>query len=594
MITQQYKLNLIPTGKDPVIVRCSQYDKDSRSIEFSLFNNGEPFALNEGYVVTVRGTKKDGTAFEYECSIVNNNAVFQINQQMTLFDGKYPCELRIVLGDEILGSMNFTLLVEKSPINEDTVISESDLPAYEQLLSDMQSNKITIWLEENIAQETGYVLDTSLTVQGAAADAKAVGDKVSELQALIESSGSSAGLTPEISNALLACFRNVAWINTSGQDYYNSLEEAIANAGGTQYTITNLLTECINSNSRIKIKEGRPYSATLTANSGYALDTVTVTMGGIDVTGTYYSGGTISIPNVTGDIVITAVAASVVSSISAVYTQGGTVYDTASLDSLKDDLVVTATYDDTSTATVPSADYTLSGTLTAGTSTITITYGGKTTTFTVTVTANPLPSGYTMIQYVERPASAGLYGYNSTGVSPNGTDDLEVYAEFMLTEAPESSSGGYIVIAHQASGNNTVGFGLYVKQDMTQIGVYAGSSALISPNGGSSVKDIKYSLTATRTTTSVSISDGTNSDTVSLSPRTMNGAMTAFAMQKYNSQEATLPVIGRMYRLIVTEGNTVKANWYPAIRNSDNAIGFYDTAQSTFRTSTKYVAGPEV
>ena len=70
-------------------------------------------------------------------------------------------------------------------------------------------------------------------------------------------------------------------------------------------------------------------------------------------------------------------------SISAVYTQSGTVYDTDSLDSLKSDLVVTATYDDSTTAVVTS--YTLSGTLTVGTSTITVTYEDKTTTFNVTV-----------------------------------------------------------------------------------------------------------------------------------------------------------------------------------------------------------------
>lgn len=70
-------------------------------------------------------------------------------------------------------------------------------------------------------------------------------------------------------------------------------------------------------------------------------------------------------------------------SISAVYTQSGTVYDTDSLDYLKEDLVVTATYDDASTETVTA--YTLSGTLTVGTSTITVSYGGKTTTFNVTV-----------------------------------------------------------------------------------------------------------------------------------------------------------------------------------------------------------------
>ena len=72
--------------------------------------------------------------------------------------------------------------------------------------------------------------------------------------------------------------------------------------------------------------------------------------------------------------------------ISAVYTQSGTVYDFDTLDSLKSDLVVTASYDDGTTATIPGTSYTLSGTLTAGTSTITVTYSDATTTFTVTVT----------------------------------------------------------------------------------------------------------------------------------------------------------------------------------------------------------------
>ena len=74
------------------------------------------------------------------------------------------------------------------------------------------------------------------------------------------------------------------------------------------------------------------------------------------------------------------------SSITCVYTQSGTVYDTASLDDLKPDLVVTAHWSDNTTSTITT--YTLSGTLTVGTSTITVTYGGKTTTFTVVVQAS--------------------------------------------------------------------------------------------------------------------------------------------------------------------------------------------------------------
>lgn len=73
-------------------------------------------------------------------------------------------------------------------------------------------------------------------------------------------------------------------------------------------------------------------------------------------------------------------------SIDAVFTQGGAIiYDTDSLDSLKQYLVVTANYSDSTSEIVPSTDYTLSGALEVGTSTITVTYSGKTDTFTVVV-----------------------------------------------------------------------------------------------------------------------------------------------------------------------------------------------------------------
>ena len=65
-----------------------------------------------------------------------------------------------------------------------------------------------------------------------------------------------------------------------------------------------------------------------------------------------------------------------VDSISAAFTQGSAViYDTDSLDTLKQYLTVTANYSDGTSATV--TDYTLSGTLTAGTSTITVSYRDK-------------------------------------------------------------------------------------------------------------------------------------------------------------------------------------------------------------------------
>ena len=73
--------------------------------------------------------------------------------------------------------------------------------------------------------------------------------------------------------------------------------------------------------------------------------------------------------------------------ITAVYTQSGAVYVNTPLNDLKQYMVVTAHYDNGTSATVTS--YTLSGTLTVGTSVITVSYGGKTTTVNVTVSDAP-------------------------------------------------------------------------------------------------------------------------------------------------------------------------------------------------------------
>lgn len=78
-----------------------------------------------------------------------------------------------------------------------------------------------------------------------------------------------------------------------------------------EYTVTNTLTGCTNSNAATTVTEGDTYYATITANSGYVLDgaTVVVKMGGTDVTALYYADGVISIPDVSGNIEINITAA---------------------------------------------------------------------------------------------------------------------------------------------------------------------------------------------------------------------------------------------------------------------------------------------
>lgn len=76
------------------------------------------------------------------------------------------------------------------------------------------------------------------------------------------------------------------------------------------YTITNTLTHCSNSNTSTSIDENSSYVATITPVDGYTLTdaSVNITMGEVDVTSTVYNSGSINIPSVTGNIVISVSA----------------------------------------------------------------------------------------------------------------------------------------------------------------------------------------------------------------------------------------------------------------------------------------------
>lgn len=84
--------------------------------------------------------------------------------------------------------------------------------------------------------------------------------------------------------------------------------EIEASSSVTSYNIVNTLTNVTNSNNSSTIPEHNIYSAELISDAGYIKDSVTVTMGGADITSSVYSDGFISIPSVTGDIEITATA----------------------------------------------------------------------------------------------------------------------------------------------------------------------------------------------------------------------------------------------------------------------------------------------
>lgn len=77
------------------------------------------------------------------------------------------------------------------------------------------------------------------------------------------------------------------------------------------YSVVYALTNVTSSNTDTTVAIGGSYTTTLTAAIDYNISSVTVTMGGIDITATAYSNGVVTIAEVTGAIVITATGVSI-------------------------------------------------------------------------------------------------------------------------------------------------------------------------------------------------------------------------------------------------------------------------------------------
>jgi len=110
--------------------------------------------------------------------------------------------------------------------------------------------------------------------------------------------------TIELRNCMVDGRGPYDFINGSASKKDNS-----ATSSTTKYTIKTTLTNATIDNSATTIKHGESYSATLTSTTEYRLDIVKITMDGKNITSSAYNNGKITINEVTGNVIITATAA---------------------------------------------------------------------------------------------------------------------------------------------------------------------------------------------------------------------------------------------------------------------------------------------
>ena len=135
---QTVNLQIIPNGVLPR-VNVSQFDV-GRQIQFKLYDGASAYTIPTGTQVRVDGIKPDKHGFSYDATWSGNTVTVTTTEQMTVLNGDIPCELRLIKDSQNIGTLNFVLAVEKSPIDGDTDISDTEIPAIIELATVQMEN----------------------------------------------------------------------------------------------------------------------------------------------------------------------------------------------------------------------------------------------------------------------------------------------------------------------------------------------------------------------------------------------------------------------------------------------------------------------
>lgn len=181
---QKVNLNLIPGGVRPVI-NVSQYD-EGRQFQLAIFNGSASYDLT-GKTVVIEVGKLDGNGVAYDdTDEVNNIPVVAISgnivtittpKQMTAVAGQNNAELKISDSSAVVGTLNFILDCEQSALSPDTPLSDTQIPALEDLASQNAQKALDAvahypyidpttkdWFVWDV--DTGAFVDTGVRAQG--------------------------------------------------------------------------------------------------------------------------------------------------------------------------------------------------------------------------------------------------------------------------------------------------------------------------------------------------------------------------------------------------------------------------------------------
>lgn len=203
-VTHKSYLNMVSeTTKTPVI-HVGQYDDDF-TIEFYLIavdgkivpkyptsvTSNVTFSVPNGATAEVRGTKRDGNGYSANATISTVNQIKCVtvtgHQQMTACAGENIFEIVLKYNNKVISTANFILDVERAAMDADTIQSDTVLKELDAIINSASISTAAAAEAEDAADRAEAAaatleIDDTLTHTGQAADAKKVGDELSDLK----------------------------------------------------------------------------------------------------------------------------------------------------------------------------------------------------------------------------------------------------------------------------------------------------------------------------------------------------------------------------------------------------------------------------
>lgn len=213
-------LQVQPSVKSaPTLIALSQ-GENGRSLQFRMVGT----AIPSGSSATISGTKPDGAVYSKAGMVDGNTVVFQEDVQLTAVAGAWDAKIRIVNGGDSVATALIRFIIDPDPVAAGAIPSDSQLdgivtecrlyaenakssaygsPLTASAAADMiDTTKVyvytgdetgytnghwyywngTAWTDGGVYNSTAVETDKTLSVADKAADAKAVGDELSDLK----------------------------------------------------------------------------------------------------------------------------------------------------------------------------------------------------------------------------------------------------------------------------------------------------------------------------------------------------------------------------------------------------------------------------